>query len=64
MSKNHFLPQRKHNIFSIIKINWLLLFEEISAVYSENISKSYIHYLPKMQLLDDKAPGYRRDLKG
>jgi hypothetical protein len=39
-SKEHLnilsVPQRKHKIFTITRMNWLTLFKEIIAVYSEN----------------------------
>jgi hypothetical protein len=34
-----FVPQREHHNFTITKINWLMLFKEIIAVYSENHTK-------------------------
>jgi hypothetical protein len=37
--KIQFLPQRKHNTFSLQKIRWLMLFRKIIAVCSENHTK-------------------------
>jgi hypothetical protein len=48
--KIQFLPQRKH--FSITKINWLMLFKEIIAVYSEN------HTIP-VNVVCGKMQSYR-----
>jgi hypothetical protein len=33
------VPQREHQTSTITKINWLMLFKEIIAVYSENHAK-------------------------
>lgn len=33
------IPQRKHNCVSIANIKWLMLFKEITAIYSENYMK-------------------------
>jgi hypothetical protein len=35
----HSVPQRKHNTSPLQRFNWLTLFKEIIAVYSENHTK-------------------------
>jgi hypothetical protein len=39
ISRNHSVPQRKRNV-SLAKTDWLMLFEEVIAVYSNNHPKS------------------------
>jgi hypothetical protein len=52
--KNLVRTAKKTQHFTITKINWLTLFKEIIAVYSENHTK---HIKFKMQLLIVKAAG-------
>jgi hypothetical protein len=60
------VPRRKQH-FTITKINWLTLFKEIIAVYTENHTKYKYTLWPNAQLLNVKECGthsYHWVLKG
>jgi hypothetical protein len=61
--KNSVRTSKRTPQFTITKIDWLMLFKEIIAVYSENHAK----LIQTAALLTDKADGsysYRSALKG
>jgi hypothetical protein len=66
--KNSVRTTKKTLHFTITKINWLTLFKEIIAVYSENLTKhTNILCVKNAELLTVKAGGtysYQRALRG
>jgi hypothetical protein len=62
--KNSARTSKRTPHFTITKINWLMLFKEVIAVYSDNHTKPINKNTALMTVQADGSYSYRSDLKG
>jgi hypothetical protein len=62
--KNSVRTSKRTPHFTITKINWLMLFKEIIAVYSENHTKPKIQNTALLTVKADGSYSYLSALKG